>query len=346
LDSTMDTCSSNPLAQSLVDGHGRTISYLRLSVTDRCNLRCFYCNTCTDYTFIPHDQILRYEECLQIIGLATRLGLSKVRLTGGEPLVRKDCVPFVERVLDQYPEVDLRMTTNGTLLAPEVKRLHKAGLERVNISLDSLDRAKFARITGRDLLPKVRKGVEACLQEGVKVKINVVALKGVNDHELSDFLRLALDHSLDIRFIEFMPVGHCTSWSSTYFWSAEDILRAAQEITPLVPLDQDTENSGPARMYALPEGKGRVGVISPMSDHFCSRCNRFRITPDGRLRTCLFSDREYTLRPLLRSPKLGPEAVLRVLRAAGRKKPIGSKLLEEYVGQGTLCQRDMNAIGG
>ncbi|MDZ7759017.1 MAG: GTP 3',8-cyclase MoaA [Desulfovermiculus sp.] len=342
----MDTQSSSPLPESLVDQHGRSINYLRLSLTDRCNLRCFYCNTCTDYTFIPHEQILTYEECLQLIGLASRLGLSKVRLTGGEPLVRRNCVHFVERILGQYPQLDLRMTTNGTLLAPEAKRLSHAGLQRVNISLDTLDRAKFERITGRDLLFKVRRGIDACLEEGLKVKLNVVALKGVNDQELSDFIRLALDYPLDIRFIEFMPVGHCTAWSSSYFWPAEDILQAARSITPVEPHRLRTEHSGPARMYTLPEGQGRLGLISPMSDHFCNRCNRFRITPDGRLRTCLFSDREYTLRPLLRSSKLGPEAALRVLRAAGRKKPIGSKILEEYVGSQGLCQRDMNAIGG
>lgn len=343
----MDTQSSSPLPQSLVDQYGRSINYLRLSLTDRCNLRCFYCNTCADYKFIPHDQILTYEECLQLIGLATRLGLSKVRLTGGEPLVRKDCVHFVERVLGQYPQLDLRMTTNGTLLAPEAKRLYKAGLKRVNISLDTLDRAKFERVTGRDLLFKVRRGIDACLEEGLKVKLNVVALKGVNDQELSEFIRLALDHPLDIRFIEFMPVGHCTAWSKNYYWPAEDILQATKAITPVEPDRVRTEHSGPARMYRLPEGKGRLGLISPMSDHFCSRCNRFRITPDGRLRTCLFSDREYTLRPLLRSPKLGLESVLRVLQAAGRKKPIGSKILEGYGGSSQgLCQRDMNAIGG
>lgn len=343
----MDTQSSNPLPSSLVDQHGRVINYLRLSLTDRCNLRCFYCNTCADYTFIPHDHILRYEECLQIIGLASRLGLSKVRLTGGEPLVRRDCVHFVEQVLGHYPELDLRMTTNGTLLAPEVKRLKAAGLKRVNISLDTLDRSKFQRITGRDLFFKVRRAIDACLDEGLYVKINTVALKGVNDLELPGFIRLALDLPLDVRFIEFMPVGHCTAWDSAAFWPAEDILRAAKEITSLEPDRLRTEHSGPARMYRLPEGQGRLGIISPMSDHFCDRCNRYRITPDGRLRTCLFSDREYKLRPLLRSPQLGSEAVFKVLRAAGRKKPIGANLLQEYAqSDHSLCQRDMNAIGG
>jgi cyclic pyranopterin phosphate synthase len=343
----MDTKYSTPLPGSLVDQHGRRISYLRLSLTDRCNLRCFYCNTCADYTFIPHQRILTYEECLQLIGLASRLGLSKVRLTGGEPLVRRDCTRFVERVLEQYPEVDLRMTTNGTLLAPEARRFRAAGLQRVNVSLDTLDRAKFQRITGRDYYSRVRRGIDACLEEGIQVKVNVVALKGINDQELPDFLRMALDNPVDVRFIEFMPVGHCSAWSTSVFWPAEDILRKAGEITVLEPDHAPGEHSGPARMYRLPEGRGRLGLISPMSDHFCARCNRFRITADGRLRTCLFSDREYSLRPLLRSPKHGPEAVLKLLQAAGRKKPFGSQLLEQFAqADDSFCRRDMNAIGG
>ncbi len=343
----MDVQSSSPLPLPLTDQHGRSINYLRLSITDRCNLRCFYCNTCADYTFIPHEHILTYEECLRLVGLAGRLGLSKVRLTGGEPLVRRDCTRFVERLLTQYPQTDLGMTTNGTLLAPEAKRLRAAGLQRVNISLDTLDQAKFQRITGRDLFYRVRRGIDACLEQDIRVKINVVALRGINDQELPDFIRLALDHPLDIRFIEFMPVGHCSSWNNSSFWPAADILHAARKVTELQPDFHPQEQSGPARMYTLPEGKGRLGIISPMSDHFCARCNRFRITPDGRLRTCLFSDREYALRPLLRSSKLGPEVLLKVLRAAAKKKPIGSQLLQEYtVSDHALCQRDMNAIGG
>jgi cyclic pyranopterin phosphate synthase len=249
--------------------------------------------------------------------------------------------------LTQYPQTDLRMTTNGTLLAPEAKRLRAAGLQRVNISLDTLDQAKFQRITGRDLFFRVRQGIDACLEQDIQVKINVVALRGINDQELPDFIRLALAHPLDIRFIEFMPVGHCSTWNKSSFWSAADILHAARKVTELQLDFHSGERSGPARMYALPEGKGRLGVISPMSDHFCARCNRFRITPDGRLRTCLFSDREYALRPLLRSSKLGSEVLLKVLQAAATKKPIGSQLLQKYTASDhVLCQRDMNAIGG
>ena len=343
----MDMNSYQFQSPHLVDQYGRKISYLRLSLTDRCNLRCFYCNTCAEYRFIPHEQILTYEECLRIIDVSMHLGLNKVRLTGGEPLVRRNCVHFVERVLRRFPQLDLRMTTNGTLLAPEVKRLKAAGISRVNISLDTLDRQKFQRITGRDLLHRVRRAIDTCLEEGVQVKINTVALKGINDQELPEFVRLAMDFPLDVRFIEFMPVGHATSWNDSVFWPAEEILDKARKIVTLQPVQNRPENGGPARMYDLTGGLGRLGVISPLSNHFCSLCNRYRITPDGRLRTCLFSDKEYTLRPLLCSTKLGDEAVLRVLQAASRRKPIGTDLLNTSSKDGSaICQRDMNAIGG
>lgn len=341
----MENRNENSLA-TVSDKYGRTVNYLRLSVTDRCNLRCFYCNTCTDFSFIPHEHILTYEECLELIQAGVALGVNKVRLTGGEPFVRKDFVPFVQRVLTAFPDLDLRVTTNGTLLSGIVPHLHEIGLRRLNISLDTLDRKKYKEITRRDLFPQVKQAIEDCLLSSIQIKINVVAVRGVNDTELHDFVRFALDTPLDVRFIEFMPIGDDTGWDQGKYWSAVDILERVQELTPIRPVLSRQKNCGPARMYELPEGQGRIGIISPLSNHFCSQCNRLRITPDGRLRTCLFSDKEYRLRPILRHSRLGQETLKKVLMAAGRKKPLGYTLLERQGDQSSLCHRVMSSIGG
>ena len=202
----------------LVDTHGRSFSYLRLSITDRCNLRCFYCRSCEGLEFIPHEKILTYEELLSLIGLSDSLGVQKVRLTGGEPFVRKDFIQFLYEIKSKYPACDVRLTTNGTLLADKVSKVHDAGLEVINISLDTLDREKYKRITGRDYFLQVREAIDACLAWGIRVKINVVALKGVNDSELEDFVQLALENPLDVRFIEFMPIGEKNIWHEDKYW--------------------------------------------------------------------------------------------------------------------------------
>ncbi len=329
----------------LIDKYGRKINYLRLSVTDRCNLRCFYCNTCNDYKFIPHKDILTYEECLSLVRLSDSLGVSKVRLTGGEPFVRKDCVRFIAQVLELFPDLDLRVTTNGTLLRDKIPYLKKVGLNYLNISLDTLDRRKFLWITGRDYFSAVRQSIDDCLNNGIKVKINVVAMRGINDSELMDFVCLASENPVDVRFIEFMPIGCDSRWEASYYWSADEILSRIQEKQNLIPLSIKKDNSGPARMYSIPHGQGKIGLISPLSNHFCAQCNRFRITPDGRLRTCLFSDREYRLRPILRSSKLGIENVFKVMKLANERKPMGYELLQKKK-DCSVCNRSMSAIGG
>jgi cyclic pyranopterin phosphate synthase len=329
----------------LVDKYGRKINYLRLSVTDRCNLRCFYCNTCNAYEYIPHQDILTYEECFSLIQLSDALGVSKVRLTGGEPFVRKDCVRFIAHVLEKFPELDLRVTTNGTLLKDKIPYLKKVGLHYLNISLDTLERQKFLWITGRDYYSEVRQAIDDCLNHDIRVKINVVAMKGINDQEILDFVQLAAENPLDVRFIEFMPIGCESQWDTSYYWSADEMLDIIQEKKELIPLPIKEKNSGPARMYSIPHGHGKIGLISPLSHHFCATCNRFRITPDGRLRTCLFSDREYRLRPLLRSSKLGIENVFKVMKLANDRKPMGYELLRDSKNT-SVCHRSMSAIGG
>jgi len=328
----------------LADDKGRSVSYLRLSVTDHCNLRCLYCDRQLRHR-LSHFDVLRYEEFLELMGLASRLGIGKVRLTGGEPFARKDFVDFVERARARFPELALRLTTNGTLLAPFVQRLAVAGVDRVNISLDTLSRVTFARVTGQDLYNEVRHGLDACLEAGIRVKINAVAMRGVNDHELAGFLDLARELPVDVRFIEFMPMGGA-EWKPEQVWSAADILAEAKTLAGLSPLPRDASDAGPAQMYAIDGGKGRFGLITPLSNHFCGSCNRLRITSAGDLRTCLFSDRVYRLRPALRHKKLGLPFVERILKLALRKKPVGAELLAaRRAGQG-VSNTSMSSIGG
>ncbi|MBN2139480.1 MAG: GTP 3',8-cyclase MoaA [Desulfovibrionaceae bacterium] len=329
----------------ITDNFQRSVSYMRFSVTDRCNLACVYCAR-KDISYLPHEDILRYEELMKLIGLARELKVSKVRLTGGEPFARKGFVDFVREVHAAYGDLDLRITTNGTLLAGKAKALFQAGVKRLNISLDTLDAAKFERITGRDLFWTVRKAVDECLDAGIGVKINTVALKGVNDDELPGLLELARKNPLDLRFIEFMPIGHSGGWSPERIWTADQILDAARNLADLEPVQEPTEARGPARMFRIRGGAGRIGLISPLSNHFCATCNRLRITASGGLRTCLFSDREYRLRPALRHPKLGIEKVRRIIELASKNKPMGFMLLREKIGSGAVCHTNMSSIGG
>lgn len=328
----------------LVDGLGRGVSYMRLSVTDRCNLACFYCRS-ADTKFIPHPDILSYEEMLELARLATRIHVDKLRLTGGEPFARKDFMDFLGMLRRECPSLDLRITTNATMLPGKAHDLAKIGVRRLNISLDSLNHETFAQVTGRDLLDRVLAGIHESIEAGIRVKINAVALKGKNDHELPAFLDMARELDIDVRFIEFMPIGGKTCWTREFVWPADEILAQARKYVELTPVERGARSSGPARVYSLAGGRGRIGLISALSDHFCATCNRVRITPDGRLRTCLFSDKEYRLRPLLRHPKLGNEAALKVLRQALRTKPLGYKLLEARR-QASVCERGMSAIGG
>lgn len=333
----------NGTHKRLHDGRGREISYLRLSVTDRCNLSCMYCRPKNHIPFIPHKDILRYEEMLDLVALGREIGISKVRLTGGEPFARRDLMVFIESVMRRYPDLDLRLTTNATMLAGKPALLAEMGVSAVNISCDTLEREKYARITGCDRLDVVRQAIDESLAAGLRVKINAVALRGINTDEIADFVRLAAEAPLDVRFIEFMPVGSGTLWKPENYIAAKDVLDLAREVADLVPEKNEHDTGGPARMYRVVGGLGRFGVISPLSEHFCDSCNRLRITSDGKLRTCLFSEREYRLRPLLRNPKLGLPMVRRVIAMALRNKPLGYEVLNPGA---SPKARDMSAIGG
>jgi cyclic pyranopterin phosphate synthase len=329
----------------LIDSHGRKVSYLRLSITDRCNLRCLYCRPAAEWTFLPHEQILSFEEMAELVDVARLAGVEKVRLTGGEPFARKDFIPFVGRLHGKYPDLDLRITTNGTMLAGRVDELREAGISCLNISLDTLKREKFQDITGVDAYDQVRAGIDACLAGGLRVKVNVVALKGINDDELPGFVDFARSNGLDVRFIEFMPIGYQSRWSRDNYWPAEDIIAEVEQLVPLEEVLEASRNSGPARMYGIAGGSGRIGVISAVSNHFCESCNRFRVTSDGKLRTCLFSDREYDVRSILRDPGHTMQDLLDLFARANAEKPMGYRLLQDRE-RNQVCDRAMTAIGG
>ncbi len=341
----------------LVDQYFRTISYLRLSVTDRCNLRCIYCmpsenqeNTTHIKTgrFLSHYDLLSYEELLRVVRLAVSMGMNKLRLTGGEPLVRKGVVDFIHRLslIDGLDQV--RLTTNGVLLAEYADRLYAEGVRYINVSLDTLDPEKFRKITGRDLFSKVWDGLSAAKRVGFKIKLNVVAMKGINDDEIQDFARLAVEYPFQVRFIEFMPVGEATSWNRSRFMKADEIRTRISELGELTPF-QKPHGKGPARMYDLRTsggGRGEVGFISPISHHFCDQCNRLRLTSDGKLRACLLNDHETDLKSLLRGGG-SDQAIMESIRETILKKPKGHTLKTDPDAEElSSCGRGMSQIGG
>lgn len=355
----------NPLAVTkkiapntpLVDQFSRTISYLRLSLTDRCNLRCIYCMPEDDQDrdsqvktgkFLPHAELLSYEELVRVVRLAVSLGMNKLRLTGGEPLVRKGILGFIEELARLEGLAEVRLTTNGVLLAEYAERLYAHGIRHINISLDTLVREKFLQITGRDSFDKVWEGLMAAKRLGFRVKLNVVAMKGVNDDEFQDFARLALEQPFQVRFIEFMPVGDKNSWQKEKFISSEEIKLLIGELGSLAPSGR-SHGEGPARMYSF-QGKdgrsGSLGFISPISHHFCDQCNRLRLTSEGRLRACLLSDRETDLKVLLRGGASDQE-LIEAIRQTILNKPQGHTLQQDLLGPDRqTCSGRMSRIGG
>ncbi len=326
----------------LLDTYNRHINYLRISVTDRCNLRCIYCMPKDGISPIGHDDILRYEEILRVARCAAQKGITKIRITGGEPLVRKgiiDCIADLGRI----PGIsDLSITTNGVLLGSCADPLYRAGMRRVNISLDTLDPEKYRKITRGGDISAVLAGISKARQAGfAPIKINVVAMRNVNDDEAVDFARLTLDRPVHIRFIEFMPVAGQTVWEEAQFISSQELQERIGSIGRLLPLDAD-EKSGPAKMFQLEGAQGRLGFITALSSHFCASCNRLRLTADGKLRTCLFSDDETDLKPLLRGG-CSDDELSKVIEAAIRSKPQRHEIHEASFKK---CSRTMSAIGG
>lgn len=329
--------------EKLVDNNNRIINYLRLSITDRCNLRCIYCMPEEGVDFLPHKEILSYEELLHIVSLSVRKGIRKVRLTGGEPLVRKGFIGFLKRLSKVEGLNEITLTTNGVLLKQFAEEIKDCGIHRINISLDSLKPERFFEITGRDTFDKVWAGIQEAERIGFNpIKINMVAIKGVNDDEIPDFARLTLKKPYHIRFIEHMPVGGLNNWSSEKFISIDAILTKIQTLGPLNPILKRNNLDGPAQRFILDGGKGEIGLIGALSNHFCDICNRLRLTAEGHLRSCLFSDQEIDLKPILRE-KGGDNHILELLENVINEKPENHGLLKQGRRK---CIRQMSSIGG
>jgi cyclic pyranopterin phosphate synthase len=330
---------------SHLDAYNRPISYLRISVTDRCNLRCIYCMPPEGVPKRPHDEILRYEEIETVVQVAAEMGITKVRLTGGEPLVRPGVVDLV-RMLARIPGIDdLAMTTNGILLAEHAEDLAGAGLHRVNISLDTLQPERFRSITRCGQFEHVLDGMEAARQAGLEpIKINTVVIRGMNDDEVVDFARKTMDAAWNVRFIELMPVGNGGMVNNRWQERVVTAQEVREEIeTALGKLEpaKMAAGGGPARYYRLPGAKGTLGFITPISEHFCTRCNRLRLTADGHLRPCLLSDYEIDLREPLREGA-GVERIKALILQAIESKPMQHHLDECRAPEA----RGMSEIGG
>ena len=326
----------------LLDPYKRRINYLRISVTDRCNLRCRYCMPEEGIPIIRHDDLLRYEEILRIVRVFAAEGISKVRLTGGEPLVRKGIVGFIAQV-SGIPQIkDLSLTTNGILLREFAYALKQAGLRRLNISLDSLRQERFCQITRRDEYEKVWAGIVEALSVGLSpIKLNMVAIRGVNDDEIEDFARLTLHLPLTVRYIEYMPSGNGEEWNESAILTLSEIRSRLDKVGKLIPIPMG-QWDGPAMRYRFEGAQGEIGLIGAVSSHFCSECNRLRLTPDGKIRTCLFSDEEIDVKEILRrggSDHDLKERLLMALKTKPERHHINTLLFKK-------CQRNMSAIGG
>jgi cyclic pyranopterin phosphate synthase len=326
----------------LEDGHGRLIEDLRVSVTDRCNFRCQYCMPAEGLPWLERSEVLSFEEIVRLVELCASMGVSDVRLTGGEPLVRRD-FPVLAAMLAAIDGVhDLSVTTNGFLLERDATALVQAGVNRFNVSVDSLQRDRFYELTRRDALPQVLRGLEALGRhpEAFPIKLNAVAIRDFTEDEVLPFAEFARSHPYDVRFIEFMPLDADHAWTADQVLTGDEIRAAIEAVYPLEPLPR--EPSATARVYRFTDGAGTIGFINPVSEPFCGDCNRIRLTADGRLRTCLFSLNETDLRGPIREGA-DDEELERIIRDA-----VWLKELKHHVGEPGFIQpaRSMSAIGG
>ena len=331
------------MSQKLIDSYNRPIDYLRISVTDRCNLRCVYCMPSEGIALMGADNILRYEELIRIAAVAVKHGITKLRITGGEPLIRKGIVEFIEELAKLQGVVDLSLTTNGVLLKEFALSLKRAGLTRVNVSLDSLNKERFHKITRGDFLENVMDGLEEAERAGLNpLKINCVAIKGFNDDEILDFALLTKKKPYHIRFIEYMPFDAQAEWDRDKCISASQIMEKINSFQKLIPLGDPEKRTGPARRYKFIDGIGEIGFINPVSDHFCGTCNRLRLTADGKLRTCLFSDAELDIKAAIRNgctDRVIEDLLFRAVKEKPERHHISDNVFKK-------CSRTMNFIGG
>jgi len=324
---------------TLRDQFGRSIEYLRISVTDRCNFRCLYCMPAEGLPWLPKAEILSYEEIAEVVGQLAPLGLRRLRITGGEPTIRPNLEQLI-RLLRAVPEIeDIALSTNGARLPELAPRLRAAGLDRINMSADSLRPDRIAAIARRNLGFDPVAAALAAEHSGIgPIKINVVVMRGINDDEIEDFARLTVEHPWHVRFIELMPVGEMSGLTWEHVVPSDEVLARVSALGSLAPDSGPPRGNGPARYYRLSGGQGTVGVITPMTHTYCASCNRVRLTADGRLRTCLFGDHEVLLRDALRAGEpLDP-----LFRDALANKPKEHALLQMKVGG----LRALSQVGG
>ena len=329
-------------SEPLVDGHGRHITDLRVSVTDRCNFRCQYCMPADGLPWLDRAEVLRFEEIERLVAVMARMGVTDLRLTGGEPLVRREFPRLVSMLARVDGIEDLSLTTNAYLLERDAAALVEAGITRVNVSIDSLQRDRFFQLTRRDSLPQVLRGLEAigAFPQVQPIKVNAVALRGFTEEEAIPFAEFARSTSYQVRFIEFMPLDGDHAWSKDQVLSGEEIRAIIDRVHPLEELPREPHAT--ARVFRFRDGAGEIGFINPVSEPFCADCNRIRLTADGKLRTCLFSIHETDLRVPLRSGASDAELEQVIRDAVWRKE------LKHRVGEPGFRQppRTMSAIGG
>ncbi len=330
----------------LIDGHGRRISDVRVSVTDRCNFRCQYCMPAEGLPWLERDGVLTFEEIVRLTTLLADMGVHDIRLTGGEPLVRRD-FPTLAGMLAEVPGVeDLSVTTNGYLLERDAEALVRAGVNRFNVSIDSLQRDRFFEMTRRDALPRVLHGLEALARfpEAHPIKVNAVAMRGFTEQEALPFAEFARSHPYEVRFIEFMPLDADHNWTPDSVLSGDEIRAAISAVYPLEA--EPREAHATARVYRFADGNGKIGFINPVSDPFCGDCNRIRLTADGKLRTCLFSLNETDLRAPLRD-RSSDDDLERIIRDAVWRKELKHHVNDPgFVPADALDERDRRLSRG
>ncbi len=327
----------------LTDNHGRPINYLRLAVTDRCNLRCFYCMPQEGIQYLPKPHLLSYEEMIRLCTILAEMGISKVRITGGEPFVRRDIIPFLWKLSEIEGINKINITTNGVLTAPLVPELKRIGISSVNLSLDSLDRQRFFEITRRDEFPKVWETLEALLAHDIPVKINTVVVTGKNDEDILSMVELARNQNVSLRFIEEMPFnGEGLRPEQMEFWSYRRIMDLIRSAHPELYKLQDEPNST-SYNYHIPNFKGTVGVIAAFSRTFCGTCNRIRVTPTGSFRTCLYDDGVFNVRDFMRQ-KLSDDEIKDLIYNA-----LQNRAKDGFEAEGrrtSVVSESMTTIGG
>ena len=310
------------LQNELIDGYGRIGRKLRLSVTDRCNMRCIYCMPDNNNEWFEQHNILSYEEIIRLTAVFVSLGIEKLRITGGEPTVRYKIETLIGALSNIRGIKSIDMTTNGLLLSDKVKELKQAGLDGVNISLDTFRADRFKAIAGVDGLDRVLTSIKAANNVGLKVKINAVVIRGWNDDEVVDFARFARATGYTVRFIEFMPLDGTGIWTPDLVFSKREMIqRINKNVKELVPLNNN--NSEPATLYSFADSEGTLGFIPSMTEPFCNKCDRLRLTSDGRFLTCLFEDPGYDLKQLLRNRKSDDDAIRKYILQCTKKKPEG-----------------------